>query len=82
MNHLLGDWQSTTRYCVNRQYLTKDNGAARGEESMPGPGRYPGGGNGNPLQYFLPVESHGERSLGGYSLQGLRESDTTEHTGT
>ena len=60
----------------------KDNGAARGKESMPGPGRSPGGGNGNPLQDFLPGESHGQRSLGGYSPQGLRETDTTEHTGT
>ena len=27
---------------------------------------------------FLPGESHGQRSLEGYSLQGLKESDTTE----
>jgi len=29
-------------------------------------GRSPGEGNGNPLQ-FLPGESHGQRSLAGYS---------------
>ena len=29
---------------------------------IPGSGRAPGGGNGNPLQ-FLPGESHGQRSL-------------------
>ena len=45
-------------------------------------GRSPGGGNGNSLQYFLPGESHGQRSLAGYSLWGLKESDTTEHLST
>ena len=32
--------------------------------SIPGSGRSPGEGNGNPLQY-LPGKSHGQRSLGG-----------------
>ena len=31
---------------------------------------------------FLPVKSHGERSLGGYSLWGHKESDTTERLST
>ena len=39
----------------------------------------PGGGHGNPL-VFLPGESHGQRSLAGYSLQDRRELDTTEAT--
>jgi len=29
---------------------------------------------------FLPGESHGQRSLGGYSPWGRKESDTTEAT--
>ena len=29
---------------------------------------------------FLPGESHGQRSLGGYSPQGRKESDMTEAT--
>ena len=36
-----------------------------------------------PNPVFLPGKSHGQRSLAGYSLQGLKESDTnlgTEHT--
>ena len=33
---------------------------------IPGLGRSPGGGHVNPLQ-FLPGESHGQRSLEGYS---------------
>ena len=34
---------------------------------IPGLGRSPGEGNGNPLQLFLPGESHGQRSLAGYN---------------
>ena len=45
--------------------------------SIPGLGRSPGEGNGNPLQ-FLPGESHRRRSLVGYSPQGCKESDMTE----
>ena len=43
--------------------------------SIPGLGRSPGEGNGNPL---LPGESHGWRCLVGYSPCGHEESDTTE----
>ena len=50
--------------------------------SIPGMGRSTGGGNGNPLQYFLPGESHGQRSLVGYSPWGHRESDMTEWLNT
>ena len=45
--------------------------------SIPGLGRSPGEGNGNPLQ-LLPGKSHGWRSLIGYSPWGCKESDTTE----
>ena len=31
-----------------------------------------------PTPVFLPGESHGQRSLAGYSLWGRKESDTTE----
>ena len=44
---------------------------------IPGSGRSPGEGNCNP-PVFLPGESHGWRSLVGYSPWGRRESDTTE----
>ena len=33
-----------------------------------------------PTPVFLPGESHGQRSLAGYSPQGRKESDTTEAT--
>ena len=31
-----------------------------------------------PTPVFLPGESHGQRSLAGYSPQGHKEEDTTE----
>ena len=33
-----------------------------------------------PTLVFLPGESHGQRSLAGYSLWGYEESDMTDHT--
>ena len=46
--------------------------------SIPGSGRSPGGGHGNPLQYSCLEYPHGQRSLTGYSPCGHTESDTTE----
>ena len=46
--------------------------------SIPGLGRSPGGGHGNPLQYSCLENPHGQRSLGGYSPWGRKESDKTE----
>ena len=46
--------------------------------SIPGSGRYPGEGKWQPTPVFLPGESHGWRSLVGYSPRGRKESDTTE----
>ena len=49
--------------------------------SIPGSGRYPGKGHGNPLQYSYLENPHEQRSLAGYSPWGCKESDTTErHT--
>ena len=45
--------------------------------SIPGLGRSPGGGQ-EPTPVFLPGESHGKRSLVGYSPWGHKESDMTE----
>ena len=47
--------------------------------SIPGSGRSPGEGNGNPLQHScLENPMDGGRSLIGYSLWGRKELDTTE----
>jgi len=44
--------------------------------SSPGSGRSPGGGNvWKHTLVFLPGESHGQKSLVGYSPQGCKESD-------
>ena len=44
---------------------------------IPGLGRSPGGGHGNPLQYSCLENPHGKKSLG-YSPWGHKESDMTE----
>ena len=43
-------------------------------DSIPGSGRSPAEGNGYPpTPIFLPGESHGQRSLAGYSSYGTKE---------
>ena len=54
-------------------------GDSRDKGSIPGSGRSPGGGHGNPLQYSC-LENPMDRSLMGYGPQGHIESDTTEVT--
>ena len=55
-------------------------GDVRNAGSIPGSGRSPGGGKWQPTPVFLPGESHGQRSLEGYSPWGCIESETTEAT--
>ena len=55
-------------------------GDLRDTGSIPGSRRSPGGGYGNPLQYSLSGESHGQRSLVGHSPWNHKELDTTEMT--
>ena len=51
--------------------------------SIPGSGKSPGKGNGNPLQHScLENQSPGQRSLAGYSPQGCKESDMMEQLST
>ena len=51
----------------------------RDTSSIPGLGRSSGGGLAWELTpVFLPGESHGQRSLVGYSPKGREESDTSE----
>ena len=45
---------------------------------IPGLGRSPGGGHGNPLQYSYLENPHGQRSLVGYSPWDPKELDMTE----
>ena len=48
--------------------------------SIPGSGRSPGEGNGNPLQDSYLENPHGQRSLVGPQTTGSHESDTTGGT--
>ena len=50
--------------------------------SIPGLGRNPGGGHGNPLQYSCLENPHGPRSLVGYNPWGCKEPDMTQWPGT
>ena len=52
----------------------------RDKGSIPGLGRFPGGGHGNPLQYSCLENSRDQRRLAGYSPWGRKKSDTTEMT--
>ena len=45
---------------------------------IPGSGRSPWRREWLPTSVFSPGESHGQRSLAGYSAWGHKESDTTE----
>ena len=51
-------------------------GGVRDRGSIPGLGRSPGGGHGDPLL----ENPHGQRNLVGYSPYGVKESDMTEGT--
>ena len=46
---------------------------------IPGLGRSPEKGNGNPLQYFFLGKSHGQKNLAGYSPRGGKELDVTNN---
>ena len=58
--------------------MGKNLPAVRDPGSIPGLGRFPWRENGwPPTPVFLPGESHGQRSLAGYSPWGHTKSDTT-----
>ena len=70
-------WTSQVALVVKN--LPASAGDIRNADSIPGLGRSPGGGHGDPLQYSF-LENPGQRSLAGYSPWGHKESDTTEVT--
>ena len=63
---------------LKEKNLPANSGDLKDVGSIPGSRRSPGGGHGNLLQYS--GESHGQRSLAGYSLCGYKELDTMEVT--
>ena len=60
--------------------LPVNAGDIRDEGLIPGLGRCPEGGYGNPLQYPCLGQSPGQRSLVGYSAQDHKELGTNEET--
>ena len=71
----------------NPYFVTGLPGGSDGKESacnagdlgsIPGSGKSPGEGNGNPLQYFCLENPYGQRSLVDYSPWDRKELDTTE----
>ena len=85
---MVGRWQGGSRgrecVCVSVSICVGFPGGPDGKESVcnvgdlgliPGLGRSPGGGHGNPLQYSCLENPQGQRSLEGYSR---KESDMAE----
>ena len=67
--------------------LAVKNPAANAEElrdtgSVPGLGRSPAGGHGNPTQYACLENPDGQKSLEDHSARGHKESDMTERLST
>ena len=56
-------------------------GDTRDVGSIPGSGRSPGGGTGNPLQYFC-LENSKDRGPWQAAVHGVAELDVTEHIHT
>ena len=50
--------------------------------SIPGLGKFPGRGHGNPLRYSYLENPHGQRRLVGYNPWCLKEPDLTERLNT
>ena len=57
-------------------------GRCKRQGFCPWSGKIPWRGAWQPTPVFLPGESHGQRSLAGYGLQGHEVSDTTERLTT
>ena len=60
--------------------LPANVGDIRDVSAIPRLGGHPRGRNGNPTPVFLPGDSHGQKSLLGYSPWGCKGSDTTDAT--
>ena len=67
---LFGLWQvlyRASQVALVEKNLPANAGDIRGMGLIPGLGRSPGGGHGNPLQYSCVENPHGHKSLVGYS---------------
>ena len=84
-----GAWRLAPMTVTHRNYYgswgfpggsdSKESACNAGDPaSTLGSGRSPGEGQWLSTPVFLPVKSHGQRSLAGYSPWDCKESDTTE----
>ena len=67
LNRVTYAYMKASQVALVIQNPPADAGDIRDAGSIHGWERSPGGGHGNPLQLFLPGESHGQRSLEGYT---------------
>ena len=72
------------KYGLPQWFSGKESACSAGDTgdvgSIPGSGRSPGGGHGNPIQYSCLENPQGQRSLAGYSPWDGKELDMTEAT--
>ena len=67
---------------LNSKESTCNEGNTGDKGSIPGLGRFPRRRKWQPTPVFLPGKSRGQRSLVGYSLECLKESDTAKPLST
>ena len=72
--------EAVTQVALVRKNPPASAGEVRDSGSIPGSGRSPGGGQGNPLQYSGLENPPRQMSLASYSPQGQKKSDVTEVT--
>ena len=65
LTYIFSIWASQVALVVKN--LPANAGDIRDSHSIHGLGRYPGGRNGNPLQYFCLENPHEQRNRAGYS---------------
>ena len=77
-------WEMAARgKCFPGSLNSKESACNAGDlDSIPGQGRSPGGGHGNPLQYSCLEKSAWIEEPGGYSPWGRKELDMTERLNT
>ena len=73
------DMRNFASKCLVAQTVKRESPCNAGDpSSIPGLGRSPGEGNGNPLQYSCLENPQGQKSLVGYCPWSCKESDMTE----
>ena len=73
-----GEWSKSKGFFPGGSDCKESSCNAGDLGSIPGLGRSPGEGNGNPLRYSCLENPHEQRSLTGYSPWGGKELDITE----